>query len=371
MVPVSEFVPLNMAFTIKVSIVVACRNEEAFIGDCLDSILANDYPKDLLEVLVVDGVSDDGTRVIVESYSERFPFVRLVDNPRRLASTAFNLGIQHAFGDVVMIMGAHSTYATDYISRCVRASTESGADNVGGIIRVMPRTPGLLGNALAFALGHRFGVGNAHFRCETNRRRWADTVFGGCYRREVFEKVGLFNEQLVFNQDIEFNLRLGRAGGRILLDPEIVSDYQARSDLKSFWKHNFRNGSWVVFSLLFCDGIPFSWRHLIPLGFVTALVGFGTLSFILPHFSWMFLGISVSYLTASLIVSGAIAVRERDFRYFVVMPLAFASLHVAYGLGSLTALVRTLVKRDLRGRAYRRILNNTVDRSPHSFLVKQ
>jgi glycosyltransferase involved in cell wall biosynthesis len=348
-----------MAFTTKVSIVVACRNEEAFIGECLDSILANDYPRDLLEILVADGMSDDGTRAIVTSYSERFPFVRCVDNPGRIASTAFNLGIQRASGDLIMIMGAHNVYATDYISRCVRASNESGADNIGGIIRVTPRTPGLLGNALAFALGHPFGVGNAHFRFESRGRRSADTVFGGCYRREVFEKIGLFNERLVFNQDIEFNLRLGRAGGRILLDPEIVSDYQARSDLKSYWKHNFRNGSWVVLSSLYCDGLPFSWRHLIPLVFVTALAVSGMVSFILPHFWWVLLGISVSYQVASVVSSGAISVRQRDFRYFFVMPLAFALLHVAYGLGSLTAMSRTLVRRDLRGRAYRRISNHS------------
>ncbi|MGA7382093.1 MAG: hypothetical protein WBX03_14690, partial [Terriglobales bacterium] len=147
---------------------------------------------------------------------------------------------------------------------------------------------------------------------------------------------------------------------KILLDPEIVSDYQARSDLKSYWKHNLRNGSWVVFSSLYCDGIPFSWRHLIPLVFVTALAGSAALSFILPHFWWVFLGISGSYLVASLIASATIAIRKRDFRYFVLMPLAFASLHVAYGLGSLTALVRTLGKRDLRGRAYRRIFSHAV-----------
>jgi glycosyltransferase involved in cell wall biosynthesis len=357
---VNEVVPLKMAFTTKVSIVIACRNEKAFIGACLDSMLANDYPQDLLEVLVADGRSDDGTRAIVASYSKRFPFIKLVDNPGQIASTAFNLGVQHASGDLIMIMGAHSTYATDYISRCVRASNESGADNVGGVIRVIPRKPGLLGNALAFALGHPFGVGNAHFRFESGGRRSTDTVFGGCYRREVFQKVGLFNEQLVFNQDIEFNLRLGRAGGKILLDPQIVSDYRARSDLKSYWKHNFRNGSWVVFSSLYCDSIPFSWRHLIPLVFVTALAGSAALSFILPYFWWVFLGISGSYLVASLIASATIAIRKRDFRYFVLMPLAFVSLHVAYGLGSLIALVRMLLQRDLRGRAYRRIFSDTV-----------
>ncbi len=331
--------------------IVACRNEEAFIGDCLDSILANDYPKDLLEILVIDGMSDDGTRTIIEDYCSRFSVIKQLENPARIASSAFNLGIRSASGDLIMIMGAHNVYAPDYISRCVRASVDSGADNVGGIIRVSPRTPGLLANALTFALGHSFGVGNAHFRVGNGGRRWADTVFGGCYRREVFQNVGVFNEQLVFNQDIEFNLRLGRAGGRILLDPEIVSDYHARSDLKSFCEHNFRNGSWVILSSLLSEGIPFSWRHLIPLVFVSSLIASALLSPLAAGARLTLLVISGSYLLASLISSGFIAFRERDIRYAILMPLAFAALHISYGLGSLKALFTATLQKSIRRKA--------------------
>ena len=331
-----------MALVPKVSVIIACRNERDFLGECLDSIVQNDYPHDQMEILVVDGLSEDGTRGIIESYRQRFPFIKCIDNPRRIASSAFNLGIEHASGDLILIMGAHSTYAPDYISRCVQASNESGADNVGGGIHVVPRTQGLLGMAIVAALSHRFGVGNSHFRCETSKRRWVDTVFGGCYRREVFAKIGKFNEKLVFNQDIDFNRRLCRSGGRILLDPTIVSEYHARSDLKAFCKHNFRNGSWVILALRFSDGIPFSWRHLIPLAFVASLLATGLVSLFLPVVWWFLLAIVAAYLSASLVASISLASKERDVRYFFIMPIIFGSLHVAYGLGSLTAIFRTV-----------------------------
>jgi GT2 family glycosyltransferase len=326
----------------SVSVIVACRNEERFIGGCLESIVATDYPRNLLEVLVVDGMSEDATRSIVSSYSRRFPFVRLVENPRGIASTAFNVGIRMASGDAIMIMGAHNEYSTDYIPKSVEALHRYGADNVGGVIRVIPRDSGLLAGALVRALSQRFGVGNSHFRCENSEPRWVDTVFGGCYRKEVFENVGLFNDGLVYNQDIEFNRRLRRAGGRILLVPDIVSYYYARSDLSAFWRHSFRDGFWVVLSFLHAEGMPASLRHLVPMIFVAALFGSGLLSLRISFFTGVLLAVAGSYLAASLAASAAIARRERDIRCLLVMPLAFAALHFAYGFGSLAALGKTV-----------------------------
>ncbi len=327
----------------SVSVIVACRNEEHFIGGCLESIIATGHPKHLLEVLVVDGMSEDDTRSIVSSYSQRFPFVKLVDNPRGIASAAFNLGIRIASGDAIMIMGAHNKYSSDYIPKSLQALERYGADNVGGVIKVMPRDSGFLAKALACALSHRFGVGNSHFRCENSEPRWVDTVFGGCYRREVFEKVGLFNDELVYNQDIEFNRRLCRAGGRILLVPDIVSYYYARSDLLAFVRHSFRDGFWVVLSFLHAKGVPASLRHLVPLVFVGALISSGLLSLRIRFFSEVLLTVAGSYLAASLAASLSIARREHDLHYVLAMPLAFAALHIAYGLGSLAALGNTVL----------------------------
>jgi len=196
----------------KVSVIVPCRNEGAFIGRCLDSVLANDYPPERLEILVVDGMSTDGSREILRPYGEKFPQIKVLENEKKVTPLAFNLGIRHATGQVVMILGAHSTCAKDYITKCVHYLDEYNADNAGGIIKTVPQKPGLVGGAITACLSHWFGVGGSYFRIHTDKPRWVDTVFGGCYRREVFERVGLFNEKLARGQDMEFNVRLNEGG---------------------------------------------------------------------------------------------------------------------------------------------------------------
>ena len=140
----------------QVSVVVPCRNEEQFIAGCLDSILASDFPKDRLEVLVVDGVSEDGTRRIVNGYAEKHPFIRLLTNPKKTIPGAMNIGIDGSRGGIIMKMDAHTIYAPDYISQCVRFLEEYGADNVGGVVRTLPRTQTLVGRAIALALSNRW-----------------------------------------------------------------------------------------------------------------------------------------------------------------------------------------------------------------------
>lgn len=341
----------------RISIIVACRNEKMFIADCLESILANDYPKELMEILVVDGMSDDGTRHIVSSYCQRFPFIKLLDNHPRITPTAFNIGIRAASGELILIMGAHSTYAYDYISRCVQSSSQTGAENVGGIMRSVPRTPGVLARATVLTLTHRFGIGNAAYRCAASNDdpRLVDTVWGGCYRREVFARIGTFNEKLIFNQDLEFNLRLRRAGCRILMDPRIVSEYRARSELRPFCKHSFRDGCWIILSSVYSEGIAFSWRHLVPFLFVLSLTASAAAGLLLPRFLVLALAILATYLAAAFTASFEIAWRERDLRYLLLMPVAFACIHIPYGLGSLWASIKTMFVRELRNQVLGRL----------------
>jgi hypothetical protein len=187
-------------------------------------------------------MSEDVTRGILAGYSEKYPFIRLLDNRKRITPCAFNIGIRHARGEAVMIMGMHATYERDYISKCVSYLDEYGADNVGGVMVTVPRDSSLAGKAIAKALSHRFGVGNSVFRTGTKEPVFVDTVFGGCYKKEVFRRVGMFNEALVKHQDMEFNCRLRDAGGRILLAPDIVCYYYARTDIRSFLAHNWGNG---------------------------------------------------------------------------------------------------------------------------------
>jgi GT2 family glycosyltransferase len=340
-----------------VSVIVPCREEGKFIQQALDSIVANDFPKERLEVLVVDGMSEDDSRPIISQYVSRYPFMRLIDNPRKITSAALNTGIAQAKGSAILWMSAHNRYEKNYISRCVECLGKYEADNVGGVIIAVPRELSLIGRAIVDALGHRFGVGSSYFRVHTDEPRYVDTVFGGCYRRDVFDRVGLFNEKLVRGQDMEFNLRLRKAGGRILLVPDIVSHYYARSDMVSFIEHNFRNGEWAVLPFLYSPVMPVRPRHLVPLGF---LLSHGVLAAAAP-FSALglscLIAVAAVYAGTSLLASAQIAVRERNPAYLFMMPVVFLNLHFWYGLGSLKGLAVVLWRRltgDADGKAVRR-----------------
>lgn len=326
-----------------VSAIIPCRNEESFIGACLESIVRNTYPNERLEVLVVDGMSQDDTRIIVGSYLRSNQFIHLLDNPRRITAAALNIGIAAARGEIIIRMDAHATYDREYVSKSVNALLGSGADSVGGVWNTVPRTEGIFARGIARALSHRFGIGNTHYRLGRARNRmWVDTVPFFCCRREVFRKIGLFNEELVRGQDMEFNLRIKKAGGRVLLVPDIVSYYYARSDMKSFVTHNWNNGVWAIMPFLYSDVIPVSPRHLIPLAFISSLIGLAASSLVWPM-GWLgAVGILATYAGISVVASAHVAVEQRDYRYLVVMPFAFAGLHFAYGLGSVWGSMRVL-----------------------------
>jgi glycosyltransferase involved in cell wall biosynthesis len=307
-----------------ISIIIPCRNEEKFISACLDSLLLQDYPKENLEILVIDGDSTDKTAEIIRKYSQKHPSIKLLKNPQKFTPFGLNIGIQNACGKIICRMDAHAVYKKDYISKCVYWLNRSGADNVGGVIKTLPKEDTIMARAIALCLSHPFGAGSSHFRIGSSKSRWVDTVFGGCYRKEVFDKIGLFNEKLIRSQDIEFNRRLRAAGGKILLVPEIVAFYYPQPNFRGFLRHNFSDGIWVTYPLKFGIRI-FSLRHLVPLIFIL---------------TWWISPIFLLYLLANLYFSGKIAWREKDIRFFFLMPLIFANRHLAYGLGSLWGLIK-------------------------------
>ncbi len=325
-----------------VSIVVPCRNEEKFIEKCLESILNQDYPKKKLEILIVDGMSDDRTRNIIENYKLKIENLKLLDNPKKITPCAFNIGIKQAKGEIIIIMAAHSSYEKDYISKCVKYLNEYDADNVGGVIKTLSAKNRIIAKAITISLSHIFGTGGSYFRMGVKEPRWVDTVFGGCYRREIFDKIGFFDERLVRNQDLEFNLRLRKAGGKILLVPDIVSYYYPKSNLKDFFKHNFKDGFWVTYPLKF--GLKtFSWRHLMPLFFVSGLIGSGILGFFLSIFFGLFFFIIGLYLLVNIYFSVKITIKEKNLGYLFLTPITFVTRHVPYGLGSIWGLIKAKI----------------------------
>ena len=328
----------NLSF---ISIIIPCRNEEKYTGKCLDSIIMQDYPKENLEVLVIDGASEDKTREIVQDFSSQYPFIKLLTNPQKFTPFALNIGIKAAKGEIIVRMDAHAGYEKDYVSKCVAHLMESGADNVGGAMKTLPAKNTLVARAVAYSLASPFGAAS-DFRVGSKAAKSVDTVFGGCYKKEVFDKIGLFNENLLRSQDMEFNLRLRKAGGKILLAPDIVSYYYPKSNLKDFFLHNIEDGIWVIYPLKFVK-MPFKLRHYIPLLFVGGLIGSLFLSIFFPLFFWLFLFVFGLYSAFNLYFSAKIAIREKDFRYLFLIPVAFATRHIGYGLGSVWGLIKLII----------------------------
>ena len=206
-----------------------------------------------MEALVVDGMSSDKTREIVKEYAQKGNTVNLIDNHSFTAPAGMNVGIKEAKGQAVVIMGAHAIYAKDYVSKCVKYLNQYNADAVGGLMQTLSGSKTLKAKAIALALSSSFGVGNSYFRTGVKEPKLVDTVPFGCYRKEVFDKIGNFNKNLTRNHDIEFNLRLKKAGGKILLVPDIKSYYYARATFRELFRNNFQNGFWVIFDGVTCD----------------------------------------------------------------------------------------------------------------------
>ena len=322
-----------------VAIILPCRNEEKFISKCLDSIIQQDYPKEKMEILAVDGMSDDNTRNIIKQYTNKYPFIKLLDNPKKITPVAFNIGIKNSNGEFIIIMGSHAKYENNYISKCVETSIKYKADNVGGVLKTISKKNNIIAKSIIECLSNSFGVGASHFRKGLNKITEVDTVFGGCYKKNIFKKIGLFNENLIRSQDMELNIRLKKASGKILLNPEIISYYYPKSTLKEFFKHNFIDGVWAIYPLKFVK-IPLKIRHYIPLFFVLLLIISGMFGIFFPLFFSSFLLIIGLYLMANLYFSAKIAYNKKDIKYLFLMPITFICRHFGYGLGSAWGLIK-------------------------------
>lgn len=327
-----------------VSVVLPVRNEEAFIQRCLTAVAAQDYAHERLEILVVDGMSQDETRRLAcETLTHAGTFAwKIVDNPERYVSNALNRGIAAARGEVIVRVDAHTLLAPDYVTRCVSALRATGADNVGGPMRAVGETA--LARIIALATGSRFGVGNARFHY-AEEAGWVDTVYLGAYPRSVLERLGLYDTELVRNQDDELNFRLTRAGGKIWLDPDIRSTYHSRATLRALAAQYYAYGFWKV-RVIQKHGRPASLRHLVPFAFVAALLFTALLSVVMR--SPVPVGIVlVPYLAVALTTCFSIA-RATHWGYLVLLPFAFATMHLAYGWGFLMGLFHFGVQKRTR-----------------------
>jgi succinoglycan biosynthesis protein ExoA len=318
-----------------VSVILPVRNESRYIDGSLGTILAQDYAADRFEVIIADGRSTDDTVAKIRGYQLRHPNVRLVDNSDRLQAPGMNRCLAAARGDVIVRIDGHSEYSPDYISRCVEKLEQTGADNVGGKMTAI--SDGYFGECVAQATSTRFGVGGAQFHY-AEKETWVDTVYLGAWRRELFERLGLFDEAVGCNEDDEFNYRLQEQGGRVLLSPTIRSVYYNRGTPRSLARQYFRYGYWKVRVMQKHPGQMRSRQFVPPIFVATLLVAlllaaFSTLGQIL------FLTVLGSYLLANCAAS-LITARKSSWRYLPGLIATFAILHVGYGLGFLTGLAR-------------------------------
>lgn len=323
---------------VMISIICPIFNEEKYIKGCIESILSQDYPKDKMEILFVDGMSTDSTREIVNSYSEKYPFIRLLENPKKIVPCAMNIGIKAAMGDIIIRLDGHALYPSNYFSQLVEWHKKlPDAWNVGGVCdtKVVNSTP--VSEAIAKVMSDKFGVGNSTFRTGSDREYLeADTVPFGAYKSFVFDKIGLYNEKLARVQDIELNKRLKHAGGKIYLVPSIHCTYIPRDNYKAFYKNRYQTGYWVIKTCFVTKTIKnLGLRHFIPVGFVLSLIVPLLLGFI-----WWPIAL-ISPLVV-LLYSGAMLWRSAKINdeKTTVWSLfkAFCCIHFSYGLGSIAAL---------------------------------
>lgn len=321
---------------IEVSVIVPVRNEAAYIGSCLESIVRNDYPAESLEILVVDGCSEDETRRIVQEFSARHRQIRLLENPDRTVPFAMNIGIEASRGDLIMRMDAHTLYPTDYIRKLVDWHRKLEADNVGAVCETGVLNETGTSVALRKIMSDPLGVGNSYFRTGVAQVKQVDTVPFGCYRRSVFEKIGRYDTRLTRNQDIEFNKRLVRSGGRIFLVPDVRCTYLVRETYRAFARSRFATGRWIVRTSYLTRSLSsVSLRHFVPLLFLLSLIVPALFALVHPAFL-LVSGLSLASYAA--IVTWRSAVLSDRSTSLLRVLAAFVVAHFSYGLGSLAGL---------------------------------
>ena len=323
----------------EVSVILPIRNEGKYIEKCLSTIMGQDYDLDKIEILIVDGDSEDNTKEIVKKICAEYKNVKLLHNPRGIVSTGMNIGIRNAKGNVIVRVDGHTVLEKDYIIQGIEYLKKTQADNVGGLMRATGTT--YLSRVIAFATSSPFGVGDGAFHYSI-KEQYVDTVYMGIYPMEVFHKIGLFDEELVRNQDDELNYRLRKAGGRIFMTPQIKSNYYNRGSLKSLWRQYFQYGFWKI-RVFQKHPKMMQLRQFIPACFALSIMTCILLSSWNHLFLYLLLSILLSYIIFNFFSCFRIAKRE-SWKYLPMLPIVFATLHLSYGTGFSTGLVKFFAK---------------------------
>ena len=322
---------------LKISVVIPCLNEEKHIETCIRSILENGYPKELLEIIVIDGVSSDNTLPILKKMQSELAQIEVLVNVKKITPVSLNMGLNHASSTYVLIASAHSSFDTQYIQTLKNALENTpDAIGVGGPMKTLVKNETPTSCAIQEILQHRFGVGNSTFRTGSSEKVAVDTVPFGLYKTESLLAVGGYNERLVRNHDMELSKRLSENGGRIYLIPETSCNYFARETYTELASNNYKNGKWNLLTVFITRRFSsLSLRHFIPMLFILSLVVPSGLSLLFCPFIYLTLVSLLMYLLGIMYFSLTIKSNKTTFFHLFI---GFMSLHFSYGIGSLIGL---------------------------------
>lgn len=323
----------------NISIIMPIKNEERYIERSLGAVINQNYPSDRLEVIVVDGNSSDNTRELISKLARTSQFsVSIVENPTGIVPKALNIGLRLAKGDIIIRVDGHCEIQNDYVQICIDQLHKQNVDCVGGTIETVGET--VMAKAIALAMSTYLGVGNVAFRINEGSTQLTDSVPFPAYPKEVFEEIGLFDEDMLCNEDDEFNYRLLKNNGRILLVNDLRTRYFSRSSLKSLWKQYFRYGQWKV-RILQKHPNQMRLRQFIPTGFMIVLLTAMILGLFLPH-GWFILVSILGAYSLALIVASLFYARRKGLKTAQLLPIVFFVLHASYGIGFVYGLLKFL-----------------------------
>ena len=323
----------------KISVVIPCYNEEDTITLLLEALYQQTFPKEFLEILIIDGVSSDNTINQIKWFTRNHSDlnIKVISNPERIIPVALNKGIQASTGELIIRLDAHSQPYPDYIERCVLDIQNIRADNVGGIWEIKPGNDNWVGKGIARASSHPLGVGDARYRVG-GEAQYVETVPFGCFNKKLFEKVGFFDEKLLTNEDYEFNNRILKSGGKIWFDPTIKSIYYSRKTFRELANQYWRYGYWKG-KMILKNPATLRWRQVIPPLFVLSLLLWLVLSFF-DHNFLILLTLEITlYLLALLVIAAIEAIKNHDSSYSFGMPIAMIIMHVCWGTSFVWSLI--------------------------------
>lgn len=323
--------------TYEVAIIIPTLNEERFIDQCLQTLIRQTFPFEKMDVMIADGGSHDKTCNIVANWQQRFSNIRLLNNPKRIQSAAFNLGIANSCAPYLIRLDAHTQYDPHYIELCIHhLEQHSEYGNVGGVWQIKAQNNSLVATANALLNCSRFGIGGASFRVGADAGE-VDSVPFGAFPRTVVEQIGGMREDLARGEDNEYNSRIRKAGFKIYLDPQIVSTYYARATFSSSCQQMYANGK-SIGNLFYIDRQSIGLRHIVPLGFVLALL-FCTILTICTASGWILLSTLLGLYFAVNICATVTICNKHGWRYIIILPILFFSVHISYGVGTLVGLL--------------------------------